>query len=326
MASDGRSDESNPSEAKSKSPSELYHPHEYRPTLKRLATEQFVAVGQGHNLSSISHIEPREKHLWKYVVTAILVIITSIIALYYGYEVDSNSTPRVYNNTVYAFLFLILCNLFIILDYTDKFPRFQVKFEYYGLYFLIGFLLIAFIDYLLIGLNEDALIDGLAVVILIEALYYIALICFFCTFLAYWKSFSFHCSGKSWIHALLYLSIIGAVVIFVCRWLHPPPTNKSNHNNPNVTYWHKRHNTQAILSAVISILTLLFLFCVILGGIGICLFSEFATYTSQFGIEIAFISFVAISFLIMLTPLAPGSIIDACGGFIFIILLGMLYH
>ena len=286
-----------------------------RPSLKRNPSEQLLAVQARNDYASIiiskDHREPREKYLWKYILVSILVIILSIMGFIFGYEIDIESSPRVYNNTVYAFLFLILCNLFIILDYTERFLNFQCKFEVYGLYYLIAFLLIAFIDYLLIGLREDSLINGTLVIVLIEILYYIAMICFFCTFMAYWKSWSFHCSGKSWIHALLYLSIIGAIFIFICRWLHPPPDN-SNESNPNatnsnITYWHKRHNTRAILNSIIGILTLLFVFCVILGGIGICLFSEFATYTSQFGIEIAFISFVAVSFLIMLTPLAPGS-------------------
>ena len=66
---------------------------------------------------------------------------------------------------------------------------------------------------------------------------------------------------------------------------------------------------------------MLFLFYVVLGGIGICLFSSFAKWTANYGLSVAFASFVAMSFVIMLTPLAPGSIIDACGGFIFVLLL-----
>ena len=41
--------------------------------------------------------------------------------------------------------------------------------------------------------------------------------------MAYWKSWAFHCSGKAFLHALLYFSIIGGVLIWVCRWLHPVP-------------------------------------------------------------------------------------------------------
>eukprot|EP01084_Bolivina_argentea_P106388 190390_1 len=294
--------------------SALTHSNTHRHhTIRKAPTELFAAF-QDDTVSSIPQpIQKRDKDGWKYIVCSFVVLALFVIALYYGYTVDKGRELQVYNNTVYAFLFLIFCVLFLGLDYTDRFPRFQAHFEVYGLYFLIGFVLIAFIDYLLIGLQEDGLIYGLFIIVLIEILYYISLTLFFCTFMAYWKSWSFHCSGKAWIHALLYLSLIGGVFMFICRWLHPPP---SNH-----TCWHCKHNTNSIIRSIISILTLLFLFCTILGGIGICLFAEFASWTAILGIEIAFISFIAMSFLIMLTPLAPGSIIDACGGFVFILIL-----
>ena len=147
----------------------------------------------------------------------------------------------------------------------------------------------------------------------IDVLYYVALVLFFCAWMAYWKTFSFYCSEKSSLHALFYLTIVGYLVIRICRWLRPPSATRKS--------WHFEHRTAAILSAIQKVIMFLFVFCVVLGGLGIAAFSEFARQSASLGVGVAICGFCAVSMVIMLTPLAPGSIVDACGGFVFVQLL-----
>jgi len=213
-----------------------------------------------------------------------------------------------------GFIFLF----FLCLDYCDNFGRFQRCFEaqchsHSQSVFLFSFCITAFVDYVLMGLEEDGVITGEAVIIVIDVLYYLALVLFFCAWMAYWKTFSFYCSEKSSLHALFYLTIVGYAVIRICRWMRPPSATRKS--------WHFQHKTAAILSAIQKVVLFLFVFCVVLGGLGIAAFSEFARQSATYGVGVAIAGFCAVSMLIMLTPLAPGSIVDACGGFVFVQLL-----
>ena len=192
----------------------------------------------------------------------------------------------------YAAIMGFVFALFLCLDYFDNFGRFQRCFEaqchsHSQSVFLFSFCLTAFVDYVLMGLEEDGVLDGDAVIITIDVLYYAALLLFFCAWMSYWKTFSFYCSEKSSLHALFYLTIVGYLVIRLCRWLRPPSTTCKS--------WHFEHRTATILSAIQKVILFLFVFCVVLGGLGIAAFSEFARQSASLGVGVAICGFCAVS-------------------------------
>ena len=223
------------------------------------------------------------------------------------------------NYVAYACIFGAVCILFLALDFFDTFEIFQETFEtafcgngqtvWFGLFAVLGF-----VDYIMIGLADDEIIKGETVTWIINVLFWICVPLAFATWIAYWKTFSFYCSEKSWMHALFYLTIVGYIIIALCRWIRPCLSD-------DTTSWHRSHDLNKILKAIAGVLTLMFLFCVVLGGLCIAAFAEFVKVSQNLGIQYAIILFCILSMAIMLTPLAPGSIVDVCGGFVFVQLL-----
>ena len=83
------------------------------------------------------------------------------------------------------------------------------------------FLFSAFVDNLLMGLEEDGVLVGDAVIVTIDVLYYAALVLFFCAWMAFWKTLSFCCSEKSshLEHCLRSLaSASPSAASATCRW------------------------------------------------------------------------------------------------------------
>ena len=128
--------------------------------------------------------------------------------------------------------------------------------------------------------------------------------------MAYWKTFSFYCSEKSFVHALMYVTIIGFIIIAICRWIRPVPDRLNIDDSDDdeeikqqntSSSWHRKHEITSILSSIMYVIIFLFVFCVILGGIGIALFAEFSRQSAEFGISIAIFAFCCVSMLIMLT-------------------------
>jgi len=76
--------------------------------------------------------------------------------------------------------------------------------------------------------------------------------------------------------------------------------------------------SKQIVEGVIGVLLVLFMLFIVLGGIVVVLFAEFCRNADKIGIELAVLVFGLFSMAILLTPLAPGSIVDCCGGFVFI--------
>jgi len=60
---------------------------------------------------------------------------------------------------------------------------------------------------------------------------------------------------------------------------------------------------------------------VVLAGIGIPFFAEFGQSAETLGTPLAFTLLAILSLMVMLTPLAPGNIVDVCGGFVMIQIL-----
>jgi len=76
-----------------------------------------------------------------------------------------------------------------------------------------------------------------------------------------------------------------------------------------------------VLNGVLNVISFLFVFLVLLAGIGIPLFSEFGQNADKMGTTLAFALLIVLSMIVMLTPLAPGNIVDVCGGFVIVQIL-----
>lgn len=220
--------------------------------------------------------------------------------------------------TAYAVIMFSGCTLFIYLDAFGKFHNFHRFFElcFNGRgqqIFFFSLIFVGFVDYLLIEIYYRVLSDDRNDILLIALyiLYYTALMLTFLTFMAWWEVFAFYCAEYSYVHGFFYLSLIGGVVLFFARLIHPP----------NEGDWHHHHGTNIILNGIMNVISLLFIFLVVLAGIGIALFSEFGQNADKMGTPLAFILLGVLSMIVMLTPLAPGNVVDVCGGFVVVQIL-----
>lgn len=76
-----------------------------------------------------------------------------------------------------------------------------------------------------------------------------------------------------------------------------------------------------VLDGILNVISFLFVFLVVLSGIGIPLFAEFGQNANKMGTPLAFTLLGILSLAVMLTPLAPGNIVDVCGGFVIVQIL-----
>merc|ERR1719285_1423700 len=174
-------------------------------------------------------------------------------------------------------------------------------------------MVIAFTDYILMQiwyvlLKEDGP-DALFATMYV--MYYLSLVLMFLTWQAYWEAFAFYCSEYSYMHGFMYISVLGGVVLIIARWIRPSKEGD----------WHHHPGTAVVLDGMLNVISFLFLFLVVLAGIGIPLFAEFGQQADTMGTDVAFILLAILSLIVMLTPLAPGNIVDVCGGFVLVQIL-----
>jgi len=109
----------------------------------------------------------------------------------------------------------------------------------------------------------------------------------------------------------MYISILGGLVLVFARWIRRSKPGD----------WHHHPGTSIVLDGIHNVILLLFVFFVVVVGIGIPMFAEFCHSAKTLGTPLALTLFAILSMVIMLTPLAPGSIVDVCGGFVMIQIL-----
>jgi len=105
--------------------------------------------------------------------------------------------------------------------------------------------------------------------------------------------------------------MVGGLVLVFARWIRQSKPGD----------WHHHPGTSIVLDGILNVITLLFVFLVVLAGIGIPLFAEFGQSAKTLGTPLAFTLLAIVSMIVMLTPLAPGNIVDVCGGFVMIQIL-----
>jgi len=222
------------------------------------------------------------------------------------------------DHVAYAVIMCMGFMLFIWLDACQKFHSFHRYFEncFNGRgqqVFSLSLIAVGFVDYLLIEVYYRVLSDGgsTALLIALYVLFYIALILMFFTFMAFWEVFAFYCAEYSYVHGFLYLSLLGGLVLVCARLIRPS----------NVGDWHHHHGTNIILDGILNVISVFFVFLVVLAGIGIALFSEFGQNADKMGTSLAFFLLACLSMIVLLTPLAPGNVVDVCGGFVVVQIL-----
>lgn len=223
-----------------------------------------------------------------------------------------------WDNVAYTCMMCLMSWLFIALDSFEKFHNFHLCLENLcdgqGQAFLsISFLILGFADYIMIE-TYYSLMDGdgpLALLITLYIVYYASLILLFCTWMVYWEVFAFYCSEYPYIHGFMYISVVGGLALVSSRWIRPPIQGD----------WHWHPGTDIILNGVLNVISFFFIFLVVLVGIGISLFSEFGQNVNEMGTPLAFTLLGILSMIVMLTPMAPGNIVDVCGGFVIVQIL-----
>ena len=139
---------------------------------------------------------------------------------------------------------------------------------------------------------------------------------FICAMMAYWERFSNLSAHNSWVIAILYMTVVGAIFLYFARSLEPPP--KSPRQQKENWSWHQPRSTNEILIKVVYIMLVLVLFFVIMGAIVLALFGDASRSSETLGTWTAMFIFIIIAHIIMITPLAPGSVVDMCAGFLFV--------
>jgi len=139
----------------------------------------------------------------------------------------------------------------------------------------------------------------------------------------FWDIISFTLGNNEYSLSMIFFTFFGAIFIFICRWLHDPDVYIKN----NQWAWHRRaESISKTLNIMIVMSILITVFYPIGGGILSACFASFANMLSEgdngdvsSGDVVLIVSvFMVIAHLMMIAPFAPASLIDVCGGFIFV--------
>jgi len=113
--------------------------------------------------------------------------------------------------------------------------------------------------------------------------------------------------------------VVGGILLEFARWVRPPvkKEKKNDPNEPNWS-WHTRHPLQEILDWVMLILVCLITTFVWLSAIIVAFFTEIAIVSQDWGTLRATLIYCVLALVLGVTPLAPGSVADAVGGFLLV--------
>jgi len=227
----------------------------------------------------------------------------------------------------------VIYMLFFILevDYFVAFDKIQQKMkpivDKYKLRIVLIVFILLFSISLVITLNlsdseeedriiHDSYFDGFEV--------FGVFICFLmCVMLALinWDLISFQIANNDWVLAFIYFTFFGWIFMVVARWLHPPTIYTK------VTWaWHQEPKDLSKTVHLMIMLAVLGTFLLPFGaGILLATFAEMANAMSGGGNGISggvaviiVIAFLIIAHFMMVNPAAGASMIDMCGGFIFV--------
>jgi len=115
------------------------------------------------------------------------------------------------------------------------------------------------------------------------------------------------------VHSIFYCSIVGGVFLEVARCLVRPT------DTDNVVWsWHTRHKSSEILDWIMLIVLGLVTMFVWLSAIIVALFTEMANESQEWGAYWATLIYCILALMLGVSPLAPGSVSDAVGGYLLV--------
>jgi len=280
---------------------------------RRLSTQQLEAI------STKKFVSREEEGLRKkQIITVLLIWVITILLLVWVLLLSSFFDMDKWDRVAYIGIWFVFFHFILWLDNFDKFHDFHRSLEGIcngkgQMVFGVTFFVLAFVDYILIEIYYDLMNeDGpLGLFITLYVLYYICLVLIFFNFMVYWEVIAFYCSEYSYVHGFMYISLLGGVALVVSRWIRPSKPGD----------WHHHPGTSIVLDGILNVISIFFVFLVVLAGIGIPLFAEFGLSAKTLGTPLAFTLLAIVSMTVMLTPLAPGNIVDVCGGFVMIQIL-----
>ena len=121
---------------------------------------------------------------------------------------------------------------------------------------------------------------------------------FICCVMGYWERVSNLSAHNSWVIAILYMTVIGAIFLYFARCLEPPPrTAEEQKYNWS---WHQPRSTNKILKIVAYIMIVVVLFFVMMGSIVLALFGDASRSSETLGTWSAMIIFIIIAHIIMI--------------------------
>jgi len=259
--------------------------------------------------------------LYYHAISAFLWTLISASGIVYSIAI---ADPVNKDGIVFGGILWILSVGSIILDAlpdeTYGWKSFQVKFEKIGGYnglkvYAIGCFCTALAAWIIISIEED---DVIAKTTAVEALiwisFYLGVLFLILCILSGWELISYYCATVSWLQGFMWISIIGAIVLQNARLLRPPPEDK------DVFTWHRHHDKQQLIDGILFVLNLSWLAFVVLTCLFVPIFAEVSRWAADIGVEVGILIFLIFAFIITLNPIAPGTAIDVCGGFIFVIL------
>jgi len=257
---------------------------------------------------------PSFKHA---TVSIFILIITGLLVSWTVYSGSYEGLDK-WDRVAYIGMMCFIFHLFLLLNILKKFHSFHRFLEnLFGgngqTVLSLTFAALAFSDYLMIQIYYSLLnAEGPeSLLVTLYVVYYISLVLMFLTWMAYWEAFAFYCSEYPYLHGFMYISMIGFMILVVARWIQPAKEGD----------WHHNPGTAIILSGILKVLSIFFVFLVVFFGIGVPLFAEFGQNANEMGTALAFILLGILSMIVMLTPLAPGNIVDVCGGFVMVQIL-----
>jgi len=218
------------------------------------------------------------------------------------------------------------CYVLLLIDYYGHFEKFKYFLEngFNGrlpYILLTADLIISFITFISLQLSDSSEdVEFVQAAWVDYAEYFCAFVIGFMTVavcIAYWDYLSFRCSQSPWVLSFFYLTIIGYVVVWCARYVHPPVKREDSLKTLNWS-WHMHHPENKILECMTRIIFLCCVFFVIMGTVLLALFTDITNTISVLGIVPIIVIFSIFGLTLMITPLAPGSVVDICGGYVMV--------
>merc|ERR1719491_2447899 len=137
-------------------------------------------------------------------------------------------------NMTYVGIVYVLSVLLLLLNLCDAFHSFHESFARCCCHrgatvFTLLMITFGVVEYILWQLEEENLLDSLYpsddsisqtyLLLVIDIVYYLALLMLFCASMANWPTLSYYLSEALWLQAMLYMSIFGYLLLWLCRKL-----------------------------------------------------------------------------------------------------------